>query len=405
MNNVPDYRFKTIDAVGKIRSDTMVASNPMELEKRLGTMGFDLLSYKEQSKVAKSVFRSKTISRRELINFTFHIEQLIKSGVPLIDSLKDIRDSIDYSHFTDVLQTVIDDIEGGKTLSLALAQHPSIFDKVYVTLVRVGEETGQLAEVLKDLADTIRWQDELISQTKKIMIYPAIVSVIVLLVVSFLMMYLMPQLLPFIRNLGTEIPLHTKILIDISDVFVSYWYLIFSFPVAFFFGLKFVANSNYKVKYFLDGVKLKLWIFGPMMTKIKLARFANYFAMMYSAGITVLDALKISEDMVDNLVLEESINAARASISEGVIISESFQAVGVFPSMIVRMLKVGEDTGAMDEALLNVSYFYNREVKESIEKIEPAILPILTVVLGGIMMWIMMAVLGPVYDAVAGVKI
>lgn len=402
---MPDYRFRTIDAGGKIRSDTMVASNPMELEKRLGTMGFDLLSYKEQSKVAKKVFRSKSISRRELINFTFHIEQLIKSGVPLIDSLKDIRDSFDYSHFTDVLQTVIDDIEGGKTLSLALAEHPVIFDKVYVTLVRVGEETGQLAEVLKDLAETIRWQDELVSQTKKIMIYPAIVSVIVLLVVSFLMMYLMPQLLPFIKNLGAEVPMHTKILIVISDIFVEYWYLIFSLPFVAVFGLKTLAKSNTKVKYYFDGLKLKMWLFGPLMTKIKLARFANYFAMMYSSGITVLDALKISEDMVDNLVLEASINEARASISDGVIISKSFEAVGVFPSMIVRMLKVGEDTGAMDDALLNVSYFYNREVKESIEKIEPAILPVLTIILGGIMMWIMMAVLGPVYDAVAGVKI
>ncbi len=402
---MPDYKFRTIDAAGKIRNDTMVASNPMELEKRLGSMGFDLLSYKEQSKASKNAFSSKKISRRELINFTFHIEQLVKAGVPLIDSLKDIRDSIDYSHFTDVLQTVIDDIEGGKTLSLALAEHPVIFDKVYVTLVRVGEETGQLAEVLKDLAETIRWQDELVSQTKKIMIYPVIVSVIVLLVVTFLMMYLMPQLLPFIRNLGTEIPTHTLILIQISDVFVNYWYLIFSLPVALYFAIKTVAKNNHNVKYYLDGVKLKLWIFGPLMTKIKLARFANYFAMMYSSGITVLDALKISENMVDNLVLEDSINKARASISEGIIISKSFEKVGVFPSMIVRMLKVGEDTGAMDDALLNVSYFYNREVKESIDKIEPTILPILTVILGGIMMWIMMAVLGPVYDAVAGVKI
>jgi len=402
---MPDYRFKTIDASGKIRSDTMVASNPMELEKRLGTMGFDLLSYKEHSKAGKKILRSKSISRRELINFTFHIEQLIKSGVPLIDSLKDIRDSIDYSPFTDVLQTVIDDIEGGKTLSLALAEHPVIFDKVYVTLIRVGEETGQLAEVLKDLAETIRWQDELVSQTKKIMIYPLIVTVIVLLVVAFLMMYLMPQLLPFIKNLGSEIPLHTKILIVISDVFVKYWYLIFSLPFVLVFGLKMLARNNSKVKYYFDGLRLNVWLFGPLMTKIKLARFANYFAMMYSSGITVLDALKISEDMVDNLVLEASIKEARTSISDGVIISKSFEAVGVFPSMIVRMLKVGEDTGAMDDALLNVSYFYNREVKESIEKIEPAILPILTVLLGGIMMWIMMAVLGPVYDAVAGVKL
>lgn len=402
---MPDYKFRTIDNRGKIRSDTMVASNPMELEKRLGSMGFDLLSYKEQSRASKNTFRSKSISRRELINFTFHIEQLIKSGVPLIDSLKDIRDSIEYSHFTDVLQTVIDDIEGGKTLSLALADHPVIFDKVYVTLVRVGEETGQLADVLKDLAETIRWQDELVSQTKKIMIYPAIVTVIVLLVVSFLMMYLMPQLLPFIKNIGSEIPLHTQILIDVSNVFVNYWYIIFSLPFALFFGLKIASKNNVKVRYFLDKAKLNIWIFGPLLTKIKLARFANYFAMMYSSGITVLDALKISEDMVDNEVLEESIQQARTSISEGVIISKSFETVGVFPSMIVRMLKVGEDTGAMDDALLNVSYFYNREVKESIDKIEPTILPILTIFLGGIMMWIMMAVLGPVYDAVAGVKL
>jgi len=402
---MPDYKFRTIDNEGKVRSDTMVASNPMELEKRLGSMGFDLLSYVEQNKASKSTFRRKTISRRELINFTFHVEQLVKSGVPLIDSLKDICNSIDYSHFTDVLQTVIDDIEGGKTLSLALSEHPAIFDKVYVTLVRVGEETGQLAEVLKDLAETIRWQDELASQTKKIMIYPAIVSFIVLLVVSFLMMYLMPQLLPFIRNLGTAVPWYTEVLVDVSGVFVDYWYLLFSLPVLIVFGLKFAARSSYRMKYFFDGLKLNIWIFGALMTKVKLARFANYFAMMYSSGITVLDALKISEDMVDNLVLEESIREARKSISDGTIISKSFEAVGVFPSMIVRMIKVGEDTGAMDEALLNVSYFYNREVKEAIEKIEPALLPILTVILGGLMMWIMMAVLGPVYDAVAGVKI
>ena len=240
----------------------MVASNPMELEKRLGSMGFDLLSFKEQNRAARSAFSSKKISRRELINFTFHIEQLIKSGVPLIDSLKDIRDSIDYSHFTDVLQTVIDDIEGGKTLSLAMAEHPMIFDNVYVTLVRIGEETGQLAEVLNDLAETIRWQDELVSQTKKIMIYPIIVSVIVLMVVAFLMMYLMPQLLPFIKNIGSEIPLHTQILIDVSDAFVSYWYLIFSTPVLLYFALKAAARNNYDFKYFLDGLKLKLWIFG-----------------------------------------------------------------------------------------------------------------------------------------------
>lgn len=401
---MPDYKFKTIDANGKVRSDTMVASNPMELEKRLGSMGFDLLSYKE-SKLSQSFLQKKSITRRELINFTFHVEQLTKSGVPLLDSLKDIRDSIEYGHFTDVLQTVIDDIEGGKTFSLALSEHPLIFDKVYVTLVRVGEETGNLAEVLRDLAETIMWQDELASHTKKIMIYPAIVSIVVLAVVSFLMIYLMPQLLPFIKNIGSEIPTHTKVLMAVSSAFVEYWYLIFTVPVVVIGGIAFMAKRNVGLRYLLDGLKLKIWLIGPLASKIKLARFANYFAMMYSSGITVLDALTISEDMVDNLVLEDSINKARASIAEGSQISESFESIGVFPSLIVRMIRVGEDTGAMDEALLNVSYFYNREVKESIEKLEPAMMPILTVLLGGIMLWIMLAVLGPVYDAVSNVKV
>ncbi len=400
---MPDYKFKIIDAKGKIRADTMVASNPMELERRLSSMGFDLLSYREQSRVSGYLLKGKRINRRELINFTFHVEQLIKSGVPLIDSLKDIRDSIDYSHFTDTLQAVIDDIEGGKTFSLALAEHPAIFDNVYVTLIKVGEETGRLAEVLKDLADTIRWQDELISQTKKIMIYPAIVSVFVFMVVTFLMMYLMPQLVPFIKNIGGHIPWHTRLLINVSKAFVNYWYLIFGLPVIIFFGLRIAIIKNKKIRYFFDGIKLKLWLFGPLLLKIKLARFANYFAMMYSSGITVLDALKISENMMNNLVLENSIHKARISISEGMIISKSFEKLGVFPSMIVRMLKVGEDTGAMDAALLNVSYFYNREVKEAIDKIEPTLMPALTVLLGLIMMWIMTAVLGPVYDAVSKV--
>lgn len=401
---MPEYKFRTIDAVGKVKSDTMIASNAMELEKRLGSMGFDLLSYAEQNKASRALFKRKKISRRELINFTFHIEQLMKSGVPLLDSLRDVRDSLDYSHFTDVLQTIIDDIEGGKTLSLALSEHPHIFDKVYVTLVRVGEETGRLPDVLRDMAETLRWQDELASHTKKIMIYPIIVSVVVLSVVAFLMIYLMPQLLPFIKNIGGVIPLHTKILIATSDFFTSYWYLIIATPFAIVMSIKYAAANNIKVRHFIDGIKLKLWLFGPLMMKIKLARFANYFAMMYSSGITVLDALRISEDMVDNTVLAQSISIARNRISDGTQISESFSGTGVFPSMIVRMLKIGEDTGAMDEALLNVSYFYNREVRESIDKIEPAMVPALTILLGAIMMWIMTAVLGPVYDAVAGIK-
>ncbi|MES0327985.1 MAG: type II secretion system F family protein [Gammaproteobacteria bacterium] len=402
---MPDYKFKTIDEKGKVRGDTMIASNPMELEKRLKSMGFDLLSFDEQAKASGSLFGRKSITKRELINFTFHIEQLLKAGVPLLDCLRDIRDSLDYSHFTDVLQTIIDDIEGGKTMSLALSEHKHIFDDVYVTLVRVGEETGLLAKVLKEMAETLRWQDELAAHSRKIMIYPGIVIVVVLSVVTFLMIYLMPQLLPFIKNMGGDIPTHTKVLISVSSVFVNYWYVMLMTPFVIYGVVKVMAKNNPNIQYFIDGLKLKLWLFGPLTMKIKLARFANYFAMMYGSGITVLNALKISEGIMNNIMLEEAIRSARQRISEGMQISESFEATGVFPSMIVRMIKIGEDTGAMDDALLNVSYFYNREVRELVDKIEPTMMPALTIILGMMMGWIMLSVLGPVYDAIANIKL
>jgi len=290
-------------------------------------------------------------------------------------------------------------------MSLALAEHEHIFDDVYITLVRVGEETGLLAKVLKEMAETLRWQDELAAHSRKIMIYPAIVIVVVLSVITFLMIYLMPQLLPFIKNMGGDIPTHTKVLISVSSAFVNYWYVMLMAPFVIYGVFKLAAKNNPNVRYFIDRFKLKLWLFGPLMMKIKLARFANYFAMMYGSGITVLNALKISEGIMNNIMLEEAIRSARQRISEGMQISESFEATGVFPSMIVRMIKIGEDTGAMDDALINVSYFYNREVRELVDKIEPTMMPALTIILGVMMGWIMLSVLGPVYDAVANIKL
>jgi len=291
--------------------------------------------------------------------------------------------------------------KGGKTLSQALETFPDVFDNIYITLIKVGEESGNISEVFSDLAETIKWHDELVSHTKKIMIYPTIVTVVVLSVVTFLMIFLIPQLIPFIKNIGGEIPLHTRALIVTSDALVNYWYLIFGIPMFAIIAIKVASKRNEKVKYKVDSMKLKLWLIGPLLLKTNLARFSNYFAMMYSSGLTVLDALKISENLVNNVVLSKAIIDSRGYIEEGEQISESFRAVDIFPPLIVRMLKVGENTGALDDALVNVSYFYNREVTETIDKLEAAITPVLTVILGLIMMWIMSAVLGPVYDSLS----
>ena len=391
-------RYKAIDELGKMHTDSIVIENTPELEQRLSVMGLELISFKEKKESFLN-FKSKKVPRSELINFSFQMQQLTKSGVSILDGLTDLKETVENEKMKQVISSIIVEIEGGKTLSQALASFPDVFDHIYITLIKIGEESGNISEVFNDLAETIKWHDELLAHTKKIMIYPAIVTFVVLLVVTFLMIFLIPELIPFIKNIGGEIPLHTRALIVTSDAMVNYWYLIFGVPVLLVSGIKIASKKNEDLKYKIDSMKLRVWLIGPLLLKTNLARFANYFAMMYRSGLTVLDALKISENLVSNVVLSKAIVDARAHIEEGAQISESFKAVKIYPPLVVRMLKVGETTGALDESLLNVSYFYNREVKETIDKLEASITPVLTVILGIIMMWIMSAVLGPVYDS------
>ncbi len=398
------YRYKAIDATGKIRNDSIEADNLLDLEQRLSGMGMDLINYKEKAPRLFD-FKTRSIPRRELINFTFQMQQLTKSGVSILDGLGDLRDSTPNGRMREVLSGLIDEIQGGKTFSKALLEFPEIFDTVYIALVKVGEETGRIAEVMHDMAETLKWHDELIAHTKKIMIYPAIVLLVITAVVSYLMIFLVPELIPFIEELGGTIPIHTRALIATSWFLGNYWYIVFGTPIALYFIVHTAAKRNPATRLLIDKIKLKLYIFGPIILKTNLARFSNYFAMMYSSGLTVLDSLKISELLMGNAILSKSITEIREKIAQGGEISESFASVNVYPPLVIRMLKIGENTGALDEALLNISYFYNREVKEGVDKMESAITPVLTILMGGIMMWIMSAVLGPIYDSLTTIQL
>lgn len=396
------YNYKAIDEKGKIIRGKMHASNELELEQHIGNLAQDLISCKEDKPRGFRLSKNK-LDRRELINMVFQLEQLTKSGVPLLDGLNDLRDSAPEGYYRDVLTSLANSIEGGKTFSESLGEFSKDFDNVFVSLISVGEESGELPRILKDMTETLRWVDELISATVKILIYPAIVGFVVLSVTAFLMIYLVPQIIPFVNEMGGEIPLHTKALIAVSEFFVDYWWLIFSMPIILSAVLKSFAKKSYRVRYMLDKLSLSFPLLGAINFKIKIARLSNYMALLYSSGITILRSLEICKDLMDNVVLEEAIDNIKNYISEGSSISDSFQRAQLFPPLVVRMVKVGENTGNLNESLLNVSYFFNREVQEAIDKIEPAISPILTVVMGSLLGWIMLSVLGPVWDAVGSI--
>jgi type IV pilus assembly protein PilC len=337
--------------------------------------------------------------------FCFQLEQLTSAGVPLLEGLNDLRDSSPNPHFQQVIGSLVAEVEGGKMLSQALAEYPSVFSNVFVSLVRAGEQTGKLPEVFDNLASTLRWQDELISQTKRLLAYPLFVMVVVFGAVVFLMVYLVPQMVSFLKNMGQELPMQTKILIFISNAFVNYWWLIISVPVLLIMAIAIAVKRSPEARYRYDYSMLHLPVTGDIMKKIILARFARYFALMYQTGIPILDAIKTCEDIVANRVVADALARAHSQINAGDSMSESFKNAGLFPPLVVRMIKVGENTGALDKSLLKISYFYDRDVNESIDKMLKLLEPALTVILGAILAFIMFSVLGPVYDSFSKLKI
>ncbi|MDX1609652.1 MAG: type II secretion system F family protein [Halofilum sp. (in: g-proteobacteria)] len=397
------YKYKAVDSTGRAVRGTIDAANLTDLEMRLSRMGLDLVQYRQQRRGRR--LRIRRTSRNELINFSFHLEQLLNAGVPMVDALSDIGSTIDDPAFRDVVAELVEAIEGGSTFSEALAAFPHVFGNVYISMVRVGEQSGRLVPVLRDLAAMIRWQDEMISYAKRVMVYPAIVLAVVGAVVVFLMIYLVPQLTSFLATMGAELPAHTRALIAVSGFLVDWWFVLLAVGFAVPFAIRYLTRNSPRFRYQWDLLKLHIWLFGPLNYKIRMARFANYFALMYTSGITVLEALRLSRALMDNVVLEGAIHRVQESIAEGETISEAFSRARLFPPLIVRMMRVGETSGALDEALHNVSYFYSREVRESVERLQPAIQPVLTVILGALVGWIMFSVIGPIYDTISTLDI
>ncbi len=396
------FAYRAVDAEGRISSGNLDAANAIDLELRLKRLGLDLLTF---DSVKKSVAaRSRSISRTELITFCFHLSQLLKAGVNIIEALTDLRDTVDNAGFRQVLASVVEDIGGGLKLSEAMANHGYCFDNVFVALVKAGEQSGTLNEVLDELAENIKWQDEMAGQAKKAMIYPLIVFVVITAVIFVLMTVLVPQLASTLKTMVPKLPRETEVLVFLSSIFVRWWYLMLGIPAVLVFLAWFFGRTNERVHRAIDDLGLKIPVLGEIRQKIILARFSTYFAMLYRSGISVLDCIQICEKIMGNRIMEEGLQRVGRSISEGQGISQAFMATKLFPPLVLRMLRVGESTGGLDVALLNVSYFYNRQVRDGISKMQALLGPATTIVLGGLIIAVLYSIFLPIYDIFGKIK-
>jgi type IV pilus assembly protein PilC len=402
---MPHYLYKAMDAAGDLVPGNMEAANVPDLELRLGRMGLDLVDY-TVTRTRKLALGRRKVTRADLINFCFHMEQMTGAGVPILEGLGDLRDSMEqHPRFREIITSLIESIEAGRQLSEALQAHPEVFDRTFTSLVHAGEQSGRITDVFKNLADSLKWQDELAARTRKILTYPLVVSVVVLAVTFFLMIYLVPQLTAFIHNMGNELPLHTRALIYVSGIVIRWWHLILAVPVLAWLLLRWRLRRSAAARKRWDALLLRLWLLGPVLHKIILARFATYFALMYAAGIPVLECLRLSEGIAGNRAVADGFRRAQQQIADGASVAAAFQNTGIFPPLVVRMLKVGEATGALDRALRNVSYFYDREVREMTDRAQAMMEPAMTVTLGLLLGWIMLSVLGPVYDTIGNIRL
>jgi type IV pilus assembly protein PilC len=398
------YQYKAIDERGRVQIGRIDAANMADLEMRLRRTGLDLLNCKEVSSSSRRA-AGGGVKRRDLITFCFHLEQTSRAGVPILESLEDLRDSTDNPRLAEVTEAMVEAIEGGRTLSESMQDYPSVFSNVFTSLVKAGEQSGEISQVFFHLGENLKWQDEQAAQTKKLIMYPAFVGTVVLGVVFFLMTYLVPELLRFVKTMGQELPMHTKALIVVSNVFVNYWYLILALPVIAVIVINIGIKISPAVHLKVDEFKLKLPIIGPIMKKIILTRFVSFFAIMYASGITIIECIRTGEEIAGNKAVEDAIQQVGQQIADGESLSDSFAATSLFPPLVLRMIRVGENTGALEDSLLNISYFYTRDIKESIDRLQSMIEPGMTIVLGSIVAWVMFSVLGPIYDLITKVKI
>ena len=396
---MPLMRYKAVDERGRKRTGEMEAANAADLEARLVRLGLDLVTFREAR--ARRAIRPGRVRRGDLVGFCFHMEQLMTAGVPVLEGLATLRDSAGNPRLREVLADMVVSVEGGATLSGAMREHPRVFEAVFVNLVHAGELSGRVGEILGSLNEHLKWQNEQMALMRRLLTYPAIAGTVVMLVVFFLMTHLVPQLVSFIEGMGQELPAHTRALILVSDLFVAYWYAVLAAPVAAFLLLRALCRASPAAAHAVDAFKLRTWLVGPIMKRILLARFAGSFALLYASGITVLECIRICEGIAGNRAVEDATRRAGRKIAEGAGISAGFEATGLFSPLVLRMLRLGESTGALDTALLNVSRYYNRGVTESMEQLQAMIGPAITAVLGAILFWVIFSVLGPIYDLIA----
>ena len=395
------FKYKGRDTNGEAIDGLMDAENEGELATKLAEMNIVLV----EAKTAKTSQESSTfylgkVKRKEIILFTNHLAMSVEAGVSVIQAISDYAREVTNERVKKIIQDVERQVLSGTTLSAAMSQHPEAFSELYVAIVSTGEATGKLDMVLQDLVTHLEWREELASQIKQASIYPAFLVGLIIGVIVILMTFTLPQFIPVLKGFNVPLPAPTRILIAASDIFQGYWIHMLVFVILFVVTYK-VTNRTPQGRYFWDGVKLKIPLVGKLQHKILLSQFAHNFSILYSAGIGIIESFQIIQRVVGNEVIRAALVRCLESIEQGGTIYDSLKKEKTFPPLVLRMIQVGESTGSLDRSLQKVSQYYDKEVPAAIKKMFSVFEPALILVMGGVVLFIALAILLPTYKLTA----
>ncbi len=396
------WRYKAADSLGRLRSGRLLAENRQMLSLRLQQQGLDLIA---QRRVYRVGLPGRNVGRRDLIAFCFQMEQNCRAGLPLLEGLRDLRDSPEQPQWQPVCAELMDSISEGKTLSEAMQGLPSVFHPLFVQLLRAGELSGDIAFVFRELGQALKWRDEQSAQLRRLLLYPVFLCVVIGFTLGFLMWFLVPELVRFASSMNQDLPWYTQWLIALSDGCARYWHWLLSLLVLLILAGYAAFHLSAPLRLRCDRLLLILPLVGPLLKKLLLARISVFFAMLYSAGITIVECLASVQHLSGNRALSEAVHRARQQVADGRSLHHSLREQALFPALFVRMVQVGESTGTLEEAMRNINYFYSRDVRESMDRLHALVEPLMTLLLGAVVAAIMFSVLAPIYEIIASLHV
>lgn len=392
------YRYTALDETGVASSGLVEATDEHQAAEILRTRKLLItsLEVKQDKSILDQLSFGNKVPEKMLATATRQLATMITAGLPLTQALELLQAQIKHKLFAKTLGDIVRDIDGGLSLSKSLEKYPQVFPRLYISLIKAGEASGNLDTILVKLADSLEEQVEFKSKIKGALIYPAMILLAMVGVIGIMIVFVIPQMKEVYVGLGAELPLMTQALIGLSDFVVEKWYIVILLTVAGLYAYRWFSKTL-RGRYILADLYAKMPIFGKLSTQVQLTSYIETMSLLVSSGVPILDALDIAKETLSNIRFQEASAAVSRSIEKGMTMAEAVKRQPVFPVILPQMISIGEETGKLDEVLAKVGRSFSEESSNTVKNLSTALEPLIMIFLGVGVGFLILALIMPIY--------